>query len=211
MQRFLCVLLTAACAPADRSVDTSAPIERAQPVCAADAASVVAFWQGAGPSMWFAKDPEFDRRFRERFAELYRAAAAGELEHWLDAPESALALVLLLDQYPRNSFRDTPKMYATDALARRMTDAAIRRGHDREVPNELAAFFYLPLGHSEDLADQERAVELVRRLGEPHLHHAEHHRDIVRRFGRFPHRNPILGRTMTPEEQQYLDEGGYKG
>ncbi len=177
----------------------------------ADAAAVVAFWEGAGPRMWFAKDPEFDQRFRERFAALHEAAAAEQLGAWERDPVGALALVLLLDQYPRNAFRDTARMYATDALARRVADAAIAAGHDRAIPQSLALFMYLPFGHSESLADQDRAVMLVQRLGEPNLHHAEHHRDIVRRFGRFPHRNPILGRTMTAEEQRYLDEGGYKG
>lgn len=177
----------------------------------ADAHAVVAFWEGAGPNMWFAKDAEFDRRFRERFAVLHEAAAAEQLTAWEATPEGALALMILLDQYPRNSFRDTPRMYATDPLARRLADAAVAAGHDRAVPEPLALFFYLPFAHSESLADQDRAVELVQRLGPIALAHAEHHRDIVRRFGRFPHRNPILGRTMTAEEQRYLDEGGYKG
>jgi len=176
-----------------------------------EAVAVVDFWREAGPRMWFAKDPGFDRRFRERFVLLYDAAAQGKLTGWLETPEGALALVLLLDQYPRNSFRGTAKMYATDALARTMTARAIARGHDRAVSNELATFFYLPYAHSESLADQERAVELVRRLGEPDLSHAIHHYEIIKRFGRFPHRNPILGREMKPEEQRYLDEGGYKG
>jgi uncharacterized protein (DUF924 family) len=176
-----------------------------------DAVAVVEFWREAGPSMWFAKDPAFDRRFRERFALLYEAAARDELRDWLKTPKGALALVLLLDQYPRNSFRGTPRMYATDTLAREVTGQAIEAGHDRTVSNDLAKFFYLPYAHSENLTDQDRGVALVRRLGEPDLAHAEHHRDIIRRFGRFPHRNPILGRAMKPEEQRYLDEGGYKG
>jgi uncharacterized protein (DUF924 family) len=176
-----------------------------------EAVAVVDFWREAGPKMWFAKDASFDRRFRERFVLLYEAAAKGELSRWLETPEGALALVLLLDQYPRNSFRGTAKMYATDALARMMSERAIARGHDRAVSNELATFFYLPYAHSENLADQERSVELVRRLGEPDLAHAIHHYEIIKRFGRFPHRNPILGRAMKPEEQRYLDEGGYKG
>ncbi len=177
----------------------------------ADADAVIAFWEGAGPRMWFAKDPEFDRRFRERFAALHEAAASERLADWERTPEGALALMLLLDQYPRNAFRDTPRMYATDPLARRLADAAIAAGHDRAVSDALALFFYLPFGHSESLADQERSVALAERLGPDAVEHAEHHRDIVRRFGRFPHRNPILGRTMTAEEQRYLDEGGFKG
>ena len=181
------------------------------PLAPKEALEVVEFWKQAGPERWFAKDPEFDRRFRERFSKLYEAASRGELESWLETPDGALGLCILLDQYPRNSFRGTPRMYATDALARKVAEATIRAGHDRAMPHPLAMFVYLPFGHSEDLADQDRSVELVRRLGQPHLSHAERHRDIVRRFGRFPHRNPILGRPMRPEEQRYLDEGGFKG
>jgi uncharacterized protein (DUF924 family) len=181
------------------------------PVAPERALEVVEFWKQAGRDLWFAKDPEFDRRFRERFLALYEAAARGELGSWLETPDGALALCILLDQFPRNSFRGTPRMYATDALARTVADQAIRAGHDRALQHPLALFVYLPFGHSEDLADQERSVELARQLGEPHLSHAEHHRDIVRRFGRFPHRNGILGRPMRPEEQRYLDEGGFKG
>lgn len=173
---------------------------------------VVQFWVEAGPDLWFAKDAEFDQRFRERFMTLYQAARRGELGAWMETPTGALALVILLDQYPRNAFRGTPQMYATDDRARQVADAAIAAGHDRSVePNALQKFFYLPFAHSENLADQERAVALCRRLGQPDLGRAEHHRDIVRRFGRFPHRNPILGRTTTAEEQAYLDNGGYRG
>jgi uncharacterized protein (DUF924 family) len=175
------------------------------------AREVIDFWRAAGKSRWFAKDPAFDRTFRERFASLYAAAAAGELLAWAATPEGALGLILLLDQYPRNSFRGTARMYATDAMARERADAAIQAGHDRCVPAELAMFVYLPFGHSESLADQERSVELARRLGAPHLEHAEHHRDIVREFGRFPHRNAILGRLSSAAEQRYLSNGGYQG
>ena len=176
-----------------------------------EAQSVVHFWCEAGPTRWFAKDAAFDRQFGARFRELYMTAARGELAPWLGYASGALALVLLLDQYPRNAFRGTPRMYATDSLAREMADIAIKAGHDRAVEEELQVFFYLPFAHSENLADQERCVALVERLGEPNLSHAQHHREIVRRFGRFPHRNPILGRTMTAQEQQYLDDGGYAG
>jgi uncharacterized protein (DUF924 family) len=176
-----------------------------------EADDVVAFWRDAGPSMWFAKNPEFDRRFRDRFAYLYRAAAKGELEHWMDSASTALALVILLDQYPRNAFRGTPQMYATDSDARRVAGLAIAMRLDHEIEPALRLFVYLPFAHSEQLVDQDRSVELVRTLGEPHLSHALHHREIIRRFGRFPHRNPILGRAMRAEEQRYLDEGGFAG
>ena len=176
-----------------------------------EAMMVIDFWSEAGRDLWFAKDADFDRKFRDYFLGLHEAAARDERRFWLATPEGALALVLLLDQFPRNAFRGTPRMYATDALARAMADAAITAGHDHAVEAILQAFFYLPFGHSERLADQQRAVALCRRLGEPHATHAQRHHDIVLRFGRFPHRNPILGRTMRDEEQRYLDEGGYQG
>ena len=119
--------------------------------------------------------------------------------------------MLLLDQFPRNAFRGTARMYATDEAAREAAASAIDAGHDRAVEQALRLFFYLPFGHSEDLADQERSVALAESLGEPSLSHAKGHRDIIRRFARFPHRNPILDRAMTPEEQAYLDAGGFAG
>lgn len=177
----------------------------------AEAVAVVAFWHQAGPSMWFAKDAAFDQRFRERFLAAHEAAAAGALSHWRETPQGALALAILLDQFPRNAFRGTARMYATDDLARRIADKAIQDGFDLRVETRMSLFFYLPFAHSENMADQERSVTLARRLGEPNLSHARHHKDIIQRFGRFPHRNPILGREMKPEEQRYLDEGGFAG
>ncbi|MDP1584568.1 MAG: DUF924 family protein [Bradyrhizobium sp.] len=184
-----------------RSGDTGAP----------SAAEVVEFWRQAGASMWFAKDADFDRRFRENFLEAHEAAARGDLDNWMTTPEGALALLVLLDQFPRNAFRGTPRMYATDAAARRIAAAAVDAGHDRQMPRDLRTFFYLPFAHSEYLADQDRSVALCGPLGPPDSAHSERHRDIVKRFGRFPHRNPILGRKMTAEEQEFLDQGGYAG
>jgi uncharacterized protein (DUF924 family) len=188
-------------------VDTPFP----PPVTPAEALAVVAFWREAGPDLWFAKDAEFDRRFRDRFSASHEAASRGECDGWTATPEGALALLLLLDQFPRNAFRGTPRMYATDATARAVAAEAIDAGHDDGVEARLRLFLYLPFGHSEEPADQDRSVALAERLGEPDLSHAKRHRDIIRRFGRFPHRNPILGRAMTPDEQRYLDEGGYSG
>lgn len=208
-----------ACAPhaiksdhPETSMNTTAvSIQQQMPTPPMQAMDIIAFWQGAGPAMWFAKDAEFDRRFRERYFTWYEAAARGELTEWTHTATGTLALLLLLDQYPRNSFRGTPRMYDTDALALQIANAGIAAGHDRLVSRELQVFFNLPFAHSENLLDQERSVALARRLGPDDLAHAEHHRDIVKRFGRFPHRNAILGRTSTAEEQAYLDNGGYKG
>lgn len=177
----------------------------------AQAGEVVAFWRAAGPQLWFAKDDNFDRRFRERFLGLHEAAVRGDLRDWLGFGEGALALLILLDQFPRNAFRGSPRMYATDEMAREVAAHAINAGHDDAFEPELRLFFYLPFGHSEKLEDQERCVALSQQLGEPNISHAKRHHDIVWRFGRFPHRNPILGRTMTEEEQRFLDDGGYSG
>lgn len=177
-----------------------------------EATEVTAFWREAGPALWFAKDPAFDARFRERFIRLHEAAARGDLDGWRTTPEGSLALIILLDQFPRNAFRGTPRMYATDEMARTLTRAAIASGHDLKVDQPMRLFVYLPLGHSESLEDQEDSVRLAaRNLTAQDLTHAEGHRNIIRRFGRFPHRNPILGRTMRPEERAFLDAGGYAG
>jgi len=176
-----------------------------------EARAVVDFWREAGAGRWFTKDEAFDRQFRDRFLDAYETSARGELARWLAMPDSALALVLLLDQFPRNAFRGTPRMYATDGMARAVAAAATDAGYDEAVEPALRLFFYLPFEHSEDLADQERSVALCRALGQPDLGHALRHRDIIRRFGRFPHRNRILGRITTPEEQRFLDDGGFAG
>lgn len=180
-------------------------------VVTTQASQVIDFWRQAGPVLWFAKDAEFDRQFREKFLALHEAAMRGDLQHWEATAQETLALLVLLDQFPRNAFRDSPRMYASDGLARKIANAAIDKGFDREVPADLRLFMYLPLGHSEDLSDQERSVALARGLGEPDMSHAVGHRDIIKRFGRFPHRNPILGRKMKPDEQKFLDEGGFAG
>jgi uncharacterized protein (DUF924 family) len=172
---------------------------------------IVRFWHAAGPDRWFAKDAQFDSQFRAGCLERYEQAAQGTLASWQDDPQSALALVLLLDQFPRNCFRDTARMFATDVMARSVASAALEAGHDRAVDPQLRVFFYLPFEHSEDAADQDRSVALCAPLGEPYGSYAEIHRDIIRRFGRFPHRNAVLGRATTPEEQRFLDEGGFKG
>jgi uncharacterized protein (DUF924 family) len=173
---------------------------------------MLAFWRAAGPARWFKKDPAFDAEITRRFLATYEAAAAGGLAAWEADAESALALVIVLDQFPRNMFRGSPRAYAADALARAVADRAIAHGFDRQVAMPERNFFYLPFSHSEDLADQERCVALCRAAGDAEaLKWAEIHADIIRRFGRFPHRNAVLGRTTTPAEQEFLDSGGFAG
>jgi uncharacterized protein (DUF924 family) len=177
----------------------------------AEAAAVVDFWRDAGPKRWFKRDDAFDAQFRERFLAAHERAARGELDGWLATPGGALALALLLDQLPRNAFRGTPRMYATDGQAQRVARIALERGHDAQVPQELRNFLYLPFMHSEDPADHGISVAKTAALGgEPHRY-ALHHRDIVARFGRFPHRNAILGRASTRAEEQFIAEGGFGG
>ena len=172
---------------------------------------IIAFWSEAGPSRWFTKDEAFDRRFRELFLDAHEAACRGELDPWQRTPGGALALILLLDQFPRNVFRGTPRMYASDRAALQVAEAALAAGHDRHFDADMRLFFYLPFAHSEELAHQERSVALCRELGGESLAHAEGHRDIIRRFGRFPHRNAILKRETTADELKFLDEGGFAG
>jgi uncharacterized protein (DUF924 family) len=173
---------------------------------------VLTFWFEAGPDRWFTKDPALDEAMRERFLALYEQAAAGELAAWEEVPKSALALVILLDQFPRNMFRGTPRAYATDPMARDVAGRAILHGFDRKVDDIERQFFYLPFMHSEDLADQKHCVALYQASGlTDGLTYAEEHHAIIARFGRFPHRNAILGRETTEEEQRFLDEGGFSG
>lgn len=173
---------------------------------------VVAFWTDAGPSSWFRKDEAFDQAFRERFLPAHEAAARGLLGRWQDGPEGALALLVLLDQFPRNAFRASARAFATDALARTVAARALARGHDQAVQDErLRNFFYLPFMHSEWLPDQQRALQLCLQLGGEAPRHARIHHDIVARFGRFPHRNALLSRRTTAQEQAFLDEGGFAG
>jgi uncharacterized protein (DUF924 family) len=185
------------------------------------AAALLDFWFGppGDPEreqhrqIWFRSTPEFDTALRDAFLADWQAAASGACTDLDETAEGALALVLLLDQVPRNIFRETPRAYATDALARDVADRALGRGFDRMVPPAWRLFFYMPFHHSEDLADQRRSVVLSeslparepdrrgsrRRYGHPYV-------DVIERFGRFPHRNAILGRQSTPEEIEFLKE-----
>ncbi len=227
------------------------------PQAPAQAQDIVAFWQAAGPRRWFRKDSTFDEALRERFLAVHEAAARGECDAWARHASGSLALLILLDQFPRNAFRQTPRMFATDAQARAVADAAITVGHDRAVPPALRQFFYLPFMHSEALADQEKSLTLYAALAADNApdarsakaveeagaggaareadraggskdtqeargaagaiepldatRHAREHHDIVARFGRFPHRNAVLGRASTAAELTFLDDGGFAG
>jgi uncharacterized protein (DUF924 family) len=173
-------------------------------------ADILAFWRDAGPDRWYTPDDAFDTEVRRRFHGLWQRAAAGELSAWETSDDGALALVIVLDQFPRNLFRGDALTYASDALARDVAHRAIERGTDARIDGALREFLYLPLMHSEHLPDQLRCIELSRAAGHAEsLKWAQHHADIIRRFGRFPHRNRLLGRATTPEERAFLDEGGF--
>jgi uncharacterized protein (DUF924 family) len=173
---------------------------------------IVAFWLEAGYDKWFTRNDAFDAQVRSRFLRAYELARENRLSAWEETPLGALALVIVLDQFPRNMFRGTPLAFAADPQARAVADRAIARGFDSQVDRKLQGFFYLPFEHSENLADQERCIALYRAMGDADgLKWAEIHADIIRRFGRFPHRNPVLGRDMTPEEAAFLAEGGFAG
>jgi uncharacterized protein (DUF924 family) len=174
-------------------------------------ATVLAFWRAAGPDKWFEKDAAFDADIRDKFLATYEAAAAGGLA-WDVDPQGAFALLIVLDQFPRNIFRDSARAFATDRRAHSVAIRAIERGFDQQIAVPERSFFYLPFEHSEELADQERGVALNRASGDAEaLKWAKLHADIIRRFGRFPHRNEVLGRATTPEEQAFLDGGGFAG
>lgn len=173
---------------------------------------VVSYWRQAGErGQWFSKAPAFDREFHDRFLALHLAAARREFDDWAGEPQGTLALLILLDQFPRNAFRGSAHMYATDGLARHFARLALDAGHMERVEEQLRLFFCLPFAHSESLADQELSVTLNARLGPGWQAHAEGHHDIVRRFGRFPHRNAMLGRDSSPAELQFLRSGGFAG
>ena len=181
------------------------------------AIDVLEFWFGSppGPSRpeWFRKDAAFDARIRSRFGDLHEAASRRGLESWRGAADSMVALVVVLDQFSRNLYRGDPRAFAQDAYARECANQALLRGDEAALLPVHRQFLYLPLEHSEDLADQERCVELMRTLEEfPETkgltEWAEKHRAIIARFGRFPHRNTALGRTSTPAEIEFLKSPG---
>lgn len=190
---------------------------------------VLAFWFGGDPAgdplptepipedireRWWRKDPAFDQEIRERFGELHRRACAGELDSWCNTAQGCLALVIVLDQFSRNLFRDDPRAWAADAKALRHCLGAINQGLDRELPPQGRMFLYMPLMHAEDRELQALSVAKFRELEEEdpsltgNLDYAVRHQEIVDRFGRFPHRNATLGRESTPEEEAFLLQPG---
>jgi len=173
-------------------------------------AEVLAFWRNAGPDKWFARDAAFDAACREGFEAAHHAAARRELDGWAETADGALALVLLLDQFPRNLWRGSAHAYATDPLARLFADAAVAKGFDRACDPALRVFFYMPFEHSERPEDQDRCVGMMEALGDPELlKWARVHQEVIARFGRFPHRNAALGRETTAEERAFLEGGGF--
>ena len=181
-----------------------------------DADAILTVWlEEIGPEGWYRSDPDTDARVRERFGDLWERAALGHLNDWLAGPQGALALSILLDQFPRNMFRGTARAFASDGRARMVATCAVAMGHDRRTPEPERQFLYLPLMHSEALPDQERCVRLISlhmpRTGNEQLDHACRHRAVIRRFGRFPSRNAALGRRDTEAERAYRAAGGYMG
>ncbi len=158
---------------------------------------------------WFAAEPQFDREIRDRFLETYAKARAGRLDHWLGRPQSALALVILLDQFSRNMFRGSAAMYEADDKALAVAEGTLEKGYDHELPPFQRWFLYMPFVHSEDIGDQRQAKKLFRKLEEHQPGYGRYqdwHLKTIERFRRFPHRNEILGRQSTPEEAEFLKE-----
>jgi uncharacterized protein (DUF924 family) len=172
-----------------------------------DPQTIIDFWREAGPDRWFTADPDFDALVRNRFLDLYERAALGELDSWTEEPNGALALVILLDQFPRNMFRGHARMYATDAKALQLAQEALARGDHWRVGDDINQFFVMPLMHAEDLAEQDACVVLMEEVDPANLSFAHEHRDTIRRFGRFPHRNVILGRPPRDDESLFLADG----
>ncbi len=173
---------------------------------------VIDFWLGQPEKAYFIADEAFDERLRASFAAAHDRAVSGELDDWAESRDGRLALIMLLDQMSRNLKRGTPGMFAADAKALALAAKAIELGDDDDSDASVKRWYYMPFMHSEGLADQDRCVELCRQPGlEKTLPYAITHRDIIVQFGRFPHRNKLLGRTTTAEERAFLDAGGFSG
>jgi uncharacterized protein (DUF924 family) len=178
------------------------------------ALDVLDFWvDRVGPAGWYGGGEALDAEIRDRWTQAWTCARKGELDSWRSSPEGTLAYIILTDQFPRNMFREGPRAFATDHLALHAAQKAIHRRWDMRLPEPERQFFYLPLMHSESQSDQDRCVRLmITRMpetGAANLLHARAHREVIRRFGRFPYRNAALGRSSTGEERRFLDAGGY--
>ena len=177
--------------------------------------TVIDFWFSQPQKFWFIKDQKFDRQIRSRFLETYQQAAAGKLIKWQEQALSCLALIIVLDQFPRNMFRNSPQAFATDSQALKLSKYAVSQGFDRQLLPVQRWFIYLPFEHSENLADQRMAVKLFETLkgdrdSQTTIDYAYRHLQVIERFGRFPHRNQILGRESTPAEKEFLKQPGAK-
>ena len=160
--------------------------------------------------LWFNSTPEFDELLRSRYEDVWGLARANSYDHWEQEPEAALALVIILDQFPLNMFRDDARQYSTEAHARRIAKSAIEQGFDQQLTRQQKAFLYLPFMHSESIEDQNTSVALYEKAGlEDNLRYAIHHREVIKRFGRFPHRNEVLGRDSSEEELEYLQQANW--
>ena len=173
---------------------------------------ILQFWTNAGSARWYAKNARFDEAIRLKFEAVHHRAAQGKYDAWAQTPEGTLALLILLDQFPRNLYRDSAHAFATDPKARAIARPAAEKGWHLAVAPAMRQFMLLPFEHSEDLADQDFGLALAADLDDPEvMKWMRIHRDIIVRFGRFPHRNPALGRVTTPQEQAFLDDGGFGG
>lgn len=176
------------------------------------ASDVTDFWAGAGPKKWWRKDDQFDADIARRFGGIHMEASESLLDHWADTPDGALALILVLDQFSRNLFRNDPRAFARDDACVALTKKLMESGADRQMRSDIGVFCYLPLMHSEYLEDQDLCLREMERLDLPdNIKAAVEHRDIIEKFGRFPHRNEVLGRTSSAAEQAFLDGGGFSG
>jgi uncharacterized protein (DUF924 family) len=173
---------------------------------------VVQFWMEAGPGRWFTKDAAFDGALAVRFGAALQEARLGAFDHWGETPEGAFGLVILLDQVSRNIHRGSPLAFAADAHSLALAKGWIARGYHFRLPPPLASWFLMPFEHAEDLDAQHRCLALFQTMGLHDMaHYARIHLDIIAKFGRFPHRNPVLGRTSTAEEMAFLKSGGFSG
>lgn len=172
------------------------------------AAEVLRFWFDEHAKDWFVKNAAFDAGIRDRFLPVYEDAVAGRIAHWAKEPRGALARVIVLDQFPRNMFRGTARAFATDPDARAIARRILERGWDKGMTQAERLFAYLPFEHSESLEDQDLSCELMKDFDAEQLRYAIRHREIIERFGRFPHRNAILGRQSTPAEIEFLKQPG---